>query len=60
MKERESITLKEQERAAIVRALKIRQGDSKQDVAAYLGIARSTLYRKMDEHQLTEKERMGK
>lgn len=53
-------TLKDLEREAIVKAFKVRQGDSMDDIAKYLGIARSTLYRKIEEHQLTEKERQGK
>jgi transcriptional regulator of acetoin/glycerol metabolism len=48
--------LREAERAAILRALR-EVGGNVERAAALLGIGKSTMYRKVVEHEITEEER---
>lgn len=48
--------LREAERAAILRVLWVNRGNA-EDAAAQLGIGKSTMYRKIVEHGITDEER---
>ncbi len=49
-------SLTEAERAVIIRALR-ESGGHAESAADLLGMSASTMYRKIDEHQITQKER---